>query len=172
MLVWSAEHVTETTVEHVELELTPNTTNVERCVPNVEFVLQQMHAAVMALTIYEATALIEETISTRGGRKQHFLRTVLSLGKCSLLELQAGIGRWESHVSRYETKLKDTLGDEIKLAGMEELVLEELKQHFKLNSKRLRTFAEPRLEIVTYVEAKFGLRISDSKPIESSCRTL
>ena len=62
MLVWSAEHVTETTVEHVELELTPTTTNVERCVPNVEFVLQQMHAAVMALTIYKATALIAETI--------------------------------------------------------------------------------------------------------------
>ena len=75
-----------------------------------------------------------------GGRKRHLLRTVLSLGTCSLLELQAGIGRWESHVSRYETKLKVTLGDEIKLAGMEELVPEELQKRLMLNSNRLRTF--------------------------------
>ena len=43
MLEWSAEQATETTMEHVELEFTPSSTNVERCVPCLEFMLQQMH---------------------------------------------------------------------------------------------------------------------------------
>ena len=38
----------------------------------------------------------------------------------ALLDLQAEIERWESHVSRYE-KLKDKMDDEIKLAGLEAL---------------------------------------------------
>ena len=33
-----------------------------------------------------------------------------------------------------------------------------------LNPNRLRTFEGARLEVVTYVEAKFGLRIHGSKP--------
>ena len=57
--------------------------------------------------------------STTGGRKQNLLRTVSTLGKCSLLELQAGIERWESNVTRFEKKLKGKLDDEIKLAGLE-----------------------------------------------------
>ena len=64
----------------------------------------------------------------------------------------------EVYVSRYEKKMKDKLDDEIKLAP------EELEKHMILNSNRLRTFEDARLEVVTYVEAKFGLRIRDSKP--------
>ena len=44
---------------------------------------------------------------------------------------------------------------------------EELEKHLVLNSNRLRTFEFARLEIVTYVEAKFGLRIRDSKPSDT-----
>ena len=47
-----------------------------------------------------------------GGRNQNLLRTIISPGRCSLLELQAGIVRWESNVSRYEKKLKDKMDDE------------------------------------------------------------
>ena len=39
-----------------------------------------------------------------------------------------------------------------------------------LNSNRFRTFEDARLKIVTYVEAKFGLRISDSKPSDTGSR--
>ena len=67
-------------------------------------------------------------------------------------------------MSRYEKKMKDKLEDEIKLAGFESLVPEELEKHLIFNSKRLRTFEDARLEVVTYVEAKFGLRIRDFKP--------
>ena len=45
-------------------------------------------------------------------------------------------------MSRYETKLKDKLNDEIKLAGLEALVLEELEKHLTLNFNRLRTFED------------------------------
>ena len=39
-----------------------------------------------------------------------------------------------------------------------------------LNSNRLRTFEDARLEIVICVEAKFGLRIRDSKPSDTVTR--
>ena len=87
-----------------------------------------------------------------GGSKRDLLRTAISPGRCSLLELQAGIERWESFVSRYEKKSKDKLEDEIKLAGLEALVPEELEKHLMLNSSRLRRFEDARLAIVTYVE--------------------
>ena len=67
-------------------------------------------------------------------------------------------------------RLKDKLDDEIKLTGLEALVREELEKHLILNSNRLRTFEDARLEIVTYVEAKFGLRIRDSKRIDTGSR--
>ena len=73
-------------------------------------------------------------------------------------------------MSRCEKKLNDKLDDEIKLAGLEALVPEELEKHLILNSNRLQTFEDARLEIVTYVEAKFGLRIRDSKQSETVTR--
>ena len=73
-------------------------------------------------------------------------------------------------MSRYEKKLKDKLDDEIKLAGLEALVLDELEKHLILNSNRLRTFEDGRLEIVTYVEAKFGKISVDSKPSDTGAR--
>ena len=63
--------------------------------------------------------------------------------------------------------MKDKLDDEIKL-GLESLVLEELEKHLILNSNR--TFEGARLEVVTYVEAKFRLRIRDSKPSDTGSR--
>ena len=81
------------------------------------------------------------------------------------------IERWESYVSRCEKKLKDMLDDEIKFAGLEALVPEELEKHSILNFNRVRTFEDARLEsVVTYVEAKFGLRTRDSKPSDTGLR--
>ena len=73
-------------------------------------------------------------------------------------------------MSRYEKKLKDKMDDESKLAGLEASVPEEIEKHLVLNSNRLRTFEDSRLEVVTYVEAKFGFRIPDSKPSDTSFR--
>ena len=66
--------------------------------------------------------------------------------------------------------MKDKLDDEIKLAGLQALVLEELEKHLILNSNRLRTFDDARLEVVTYVESKFGLRNRDAKPGDAGTR--
>ena len=48
-------------------------------------------------------------------------------------------------MSRNEKKLKDKMDGEIKLAGLESLVREELEKHLILNSNRLRTFEDARL---------------------------
>ena len=55
------------------------------------------------------------------------------------------------------------MDDDIKLAGLESLVQEELEKYLMLDSNRLRIFEDARLGIVTYVEAKFVLRIRDTK---------
>ena len=141
MLEWAAEQATEITTTAIDLEFLPTDTNEDRGVQNLEFVLQQMHTALMALTSYEANDIVANSRKnplgawrrlqkrydpTTGGRKRNLLRTIISFGRSSLLELQAGIERWESFVSRYEKKMKDKLDVEIKLAGLVSLVPEEL----------------------------------------------
>ena len=80
-------------------------------------------------------------------------------------ELNAG-----SLLSKYEKMLENWMNDEIKRAGLEALVPEELEKHLMLNSNRLRTFEDASLEIVTYVETKFGLRIRCFEPSDASFR--
>ena len=82
----------------------------------------------------------EEIRSYNRRKEENLLRAIVSPGRCSLLELQAGIERWESVVSRNEKTLKKKMDDEIKLAGLEALVPEELEKHLILTSNRLRTF--------------------------------
>ena len=115
---------------------------------HLEFVVQQMHTAVMTLTSYEANDIVANSrknpleswrrLQKRYGR--NLLRTIISPGRCCLLKLQVGIERWESYMSRYDKKLKSKIDDEMKLAGLEALVPEELEKHLILNSKRLRTW--------------------------------
>ena len=64
-------------------------------------------------------------------------------------------------------KLKGKLDDEIKRAGLESLVPEELEKHLIFNSNRLETFEDLYSEVVKYVEEKTGLRISDFKLCEA-----
>ena len=101
---------------------------------------------------------------TKLSAHDHLSWTVLSCGT------QVGIERLESMFVAFGKKLTDKLDDEIKLAGLEALVPEELEKHLILNSDRLRTFEDARLEVVTYLEAKFGLRIRDSKPSDTGAR--
>ena len=100
LLDWSAEQVTEITQELIRLEFLPAATN--------------MHTTLTALTRYKANdrvvanswknplkawrRLQKRYDPTTGGTK----RTIISLGRCSLLEFQTGIERWESYVSRDE----------------------------------------------------------------------
>ena len=62
----------------------------------------------MALTSHEANDIVANSeTATTGGRTRNLLRTIIS-GRCSLLELEAGI---ESYVSRCEKKM-DELDDD------------------------------------------------------------
>ena len=94
---------------------------------NLGLVLQHMNTALMALTSYEANDSVAKSHKnplkawrelqkcydpTTGGRKRNLLRTIISPGRCSLLELKAGIELWESYVSRYEKQLKETPDDD------------------------------------------------------------
>ena len=47
---------------------------------------------------------------------------------------------------------------------------DELENQLIFNSNRLQPFKDARLEVVTYVEAKFGLRLRDSKPSDTGSR--
>ena len=70
---------------------------------------------------------------------------------------------------RFEKK-KDKLDDEIKHAVLESLVLKDLEKQLILNSNRLRTVEDARLEVVTFVEAKLGLRIRAFMPRDADWR--
>ena len=57
-LEWAAEQVTEITTELIDREFLPTATNQERGVQNLEFVLQQMHFTLTAVTSYEANDIV------------------------------------------------------------------------------------------------------------------
>ena len=94
MLEWSAEQPTEFATTAIDLEFLSTVTSVERGVQNLEFVLQQMHTALIALTSYEANDIVANSQKnpleawqrlqkrydpTTGGRKRNLLRTIISL---------------------------------------------------------------------------------------------
>ena len=115
MLEWAAGQTVEFTTTAIDFEFLPTDTSVERGVCNLEFALQQMHTALMALTSYEPNDIVANSRKnpleawrrlhkrhdpTTGGRKRDLLRTIISPGRCLPLELQTGIERSESYVSR------------------------------------------------------------------------
>ena len=58
MLEWAAEQTMEVSTEFIDREFLPTAANQERGVQNLEFVLQQMHMALMALTSGEANDIV------------------------------------------------------------------------------------------------------------------
>ena len=50
LLEWAAEQPTEITLTAIDIEFLPTYTNEDRGVQNLEFVVQQMHTALMSLT--------------------------------------------------------------------------------------------------------------------------
>ena len=93
----SVEQATEITTTAIDLEFLPIVTKEERGVQNLEFVLQQMHPALMALTSCEANDTVANSRRrlqkrydpTTGGRKRNLLQTIMSPGRCSRRSDQA-----------------------------------------------------------------------------------
>ena len=52
----------------------------------------------------------------------------------------------------------------LKVGGLEALLPEELERQLMLNPTRLSTYETARPEVVTYTEARTGLRIRDTQP--------
>ena len=93
MLRWAAEQATQITTTAIDLEFLLTDTIVDRGVQNLEFVLQQMHTALVALTSYEANDMVANLRKnpleawrrlqkrhdpTTGGRKRNLLRPIIS----------------------------------------------------------------------------------------------
>ena len=104
MLKWAAEQPKGITMTAIDLEFLPTDANKDRGVQNLEFVLQQMHTALMALTSCEANDIVANSRKnpleawrrlrkrydpTTGGRKRnfsaydHFSWTMFSSGTSS-----------------------------------------------------------------------------------------
>ena len=111
ILEWAAEQPTEISTTAIVLEFLPTDTNAGRGVQNMECVLQQMHSALVALMSSEANDIVANSRKnplvawrrlqkrydpTTGGREPKLSANSISLGRCSLLELQAGLEAWES----------------------------------------------------------------------------
>ena len=128
MLECAAEQSTEITTELINRDFLPTATNQERgvvCAAADAYstygsheLWGEWHCCQLAKEPIVGMADAAEAIWSYHRRKEEkpsshdFSWTLLSL-----LELQAGIKRWESYVSRYEKKLKYKMNDEIKLAG-------------------------------------------------------
>ena len=135
-LEWSTEQTTGISTEFIVREFLLIMTNQERGVQDLESVLQQMYTVLVELTSGEANDIVANSRKNpmetwrrlqkrpdfTAGRKRNLLRTFVSPERCSLLELQAGIERWESAMSQYEEMRESKMNDEIKLAGLEALV--------------------------------------------------
>ena len=100
ILEWSAEQVTEVTQKLIDLDFWPTSTNVEKGLSNLDYVLQQVLPAIMSLTSHEANDIVANSRKNEDSRNdmtrrqwREKLRTIISLGRRSLLKLQAGIER-------------------------------------------------------------------------------
>ena len=96
MLEWAAEQPTEMTTTAIDHEFLPTDANENRGVQNLEFVLQQMHTALMALTSYEANDIVANSRKnpleawrrlqkrydpTTGGRERNVLSAIEDEGQ-------------------------------------------------------------------------------------------
>ena len=94
------------------------------------------------------------------GRARGLLREILSPGRANLVELQGAVERLEDLMRRY-TQRRDarngqrhTLAEDIRMAALEALLLEELERHCQLQRSRLDTYQKLREEVVPYAEAR------------------
>ena len=125
MLEWSAEQ------GFIDLEFLPTSTNVERGVRRMEIVVQQMHTAPMALTSHEAYGLVaiwrkhrwrhgEDCRNDMTRRQEE--DSIICLARSFLLEgalSKQGSNDGNPTCRADRNSSKDTLDDEIKLAGLE-----------------------------------------------------
>ena len=100
-----------------------------------------------------------------GSRKRIMLQALTSPERASYDNLQGALERWKALRSRYDKK-RDQLGnreplpESLAMNALEKLVPKELETHLLLNYARLRTFDDMEKEVINYVEARTGNRLT------------
>ena len=83
------------------------------------------------------------------GRARGWLREILSPGRAKLVELQGAVERLDDLMRRYTQRREN-----IRMAALEELLLEELERHCQLQRSRVDTYQKLREEVVLHAEAR------------------
>ena len=102
-----------------------------------------------------------------GGRKRVILNALANPERSSFDNLGAALERWKSLRSRYNRKkdqfgLREQLPESLAMNALEKLVPKELETHLLLNYSRFKTFEDMESEVVTYMEAKTGSKLTVS----------
>ena len=108
-----------------------------------------------------------------GGRKRIMLQALTSPERSSYENLGNALERWKALRNRYDRKKdqfgkREVLQDSLAMNALEKLVPKEMEQHLMLNYTRFRTFEEMEQEVVTYMEAKTGSKLTISKDFSKS----
>ena len=157
MLECSAEETAEITTELINREIMPMKTNVERGVRNLDLVDTQHSWLSRGRTRWR---------HDEDCRSDMIRRQEEGNGTCCERSFLLDSARFK----KWSNGSQDKSDDEIKIVGLEALTSEEVEKYLILNSNRLRSFEDARLEIVAYVETNFGLRIGDSNPSDTGLR--
>ena len=102
-----------------------------------------------------------------GGRKRIMLQALTNPDRAGYESLSNALERWKSLRGRYNKK-KDQFGrredlpDSLAMNALEKLVPRELETHLLLNHSRFKTFEEMEAEVVTFMEAKTGSKMTVS----------
>ena len=96
------------------------------------------------------------------------LQALTSPERSSYENLSNALERWKALRNRYDRKKdqfgkREVLQDSLAMNALEKLVPKEMEQHLMLNYTRFRTFEEMEQEVVTYMEAKTGSKLTISK---------
>ena len=111
--------------------------------------------------------LIKKYDPATGGRKRIMLQALTNPDRAGYDSLSNALESWKFLRGRYNKK-KDQLGrredlpDSLAMNALEKLVPRELETHLLLNHSRFKTFEEMEAEVVTFMEAKTGSKMTVS----------
>ena len=102
-----------------------------------------------------------------GSRKRIMLQALTSPERATYENLQSALERWKALRSRYDRKrdqfgTREALPDSLAMNSLERLVPKELEQHLLLNFARFKNFEDMEKEVVNYMEAKTGNKMTIS----------
>ena len=74
--------------------------------------------------------------------------------------------QWESSIRDYEQKRNKVIDEELKCAGVVEMMPKELRLHLQLNARTLTDYVTIRQEVVSYLDAQKVLSTDGVQPMD------